>query len=69
MMVLGLKLVQLRMLIINGRISNMNINSLLLLLFLLRSVLNKREKLIMLELIVLLRLDSNVNLMLKKNKK
>jgi hypothetical protein len=69
LMVHGLKLVQLRTFKTSGRISNILINSLKLLLFLLRSVLNKREKLIMLELIVLLRLDSNVNLMLKKNKK
>jgi hypothetical protein len=69
LMVLGLKPVLLRKLITNGRISNSLITLLLLLLFLLRSVLNNREKLIMLELIVLLILDSDVNLTLKKNKR
>jgi len=68
LMVLGLKPVQLRRFKTSGRISNSLMTLLPLLLFLHRSVLKHREKLIMLESIVLLRTDSNVKLMLKKNK-
>jgi len=68
LMVLGLKPVQLRRFKTSGRISNSLMTLLPLLLFLPRSVLKHREKLIMLESIVLLRTDSNVKLMLKKNK-
>jgi len=69
LMVLGLKPVQLKRFKTSGRIFNSLMTLLLLLLFLPRSVLNNREKLIMLESIVLLRLDSNVKLMLKRNNK
>jgi len=72
LMVLGLKPVQLRMFKTNGRISNFLINLLPLLLFLPRSVLNKKAclfMLIMLESKMLVPSHLIVKLMLKKNKR